>query len=278
MTYQRARRTAAGGRRPRATLTAVFATVIFTAAALMWPTAAAPAAMAAPEAMAVSSPLIGAAFSGNAAVGALFTTTGGTLDTHFCTASVVDSPAGNLLVTAAHCVSSYLDTGTAGLAFVPGFDNGAEPYGVWTVTRVFVDQAWASSADPNDDVAFLAVRRNGSGAEIQKVTGGELLGIDEPAAGIVRVTGYPDGSDQPIACQNRVTMFSATQLQFDCGNYTDGTSGGPFLTDVDPATGDGLVIGVIGGYQQGGDSPDVSYAAALGQNAQALYDIAVSAG
>jgi hypothetical protein len=38
------------------------------------------------------------------------------------------------------------------------------------------------------------------------------------------------------------------------------------------------VIGVIGGYQQGGDSPDISYAAAFGPNVRALYDIAVAQG
>ena len=46
----------------------------------------------------------GASFGGTAAVGALFTTSDGHLGTHFCTASVVNSPHGNLLLTAAHCV------------------------------------------------------------------------------------------------------------------------------------------------------------------------------
>jgi V8-like Glu-specific endopeptidase len=249
------------------------------AAALMWPAASAgPAALAAPEAMTVSSPLTGTAFGGNAAVGALFTLTGGKPGTHFCTASVVDSPAGDMLVTAAHCVSGYAATSPANLAFVPGYENGAAPYGVWTVTRIVVDQAWAAGADPDDDVAFLVVQQSARGTEIQKVTGGERMGTGQPPAGVVRVAGYPDGASQPIVCQNSVSMFSPTQLQFDCANYTVGTSGSPLLADVDPATGDGTVVGVIGGYQQGGDSPDVSYAAAFGPNVQALYAIAESAG
>lgn len=40
---------------------------------------------------------------------------------------------------------------------------------------------------------------------------------------------------------------------------------------MDPATGNGTVVGVIGGYQQGGDSPAVSYAAMFGQNVLSLY-------
>jgi V8-like Glu-specific endopeptidase len=213
---------------------------------------------------------------GTFAVGALFSTSGGQLRTHFCTASVVHSPAGNLLVTAAHCVTGYSDTSPAGLAFVPGYDNGYAPYGIWPVTRVFVDSAWESRADPNDDFAFLTVAQPGNSTPIEEITGAELLGVGQPPADIVQVTGYPDGLDQPVTCRNRASAFSSTQLEFDCGGYTDGTSGSPFLIHRDTATGDSTVIGVIGGYQQGGGSPDISYAATFGENAQALYGIAVS--
>ena len=60
-------------------------------------------------------------------------------------------------------------------------------------------------------------------------------------------------------------------MEFDCGGYTDGTSGGPFLANVHPATGRGAVIGVIGGYEQGGDTPIVSYSARFGPAVAALY-------
>lgn len=213
---------------------------------------------------------------GPPAVGALFSTSDGQLGAHFCTASVVDSPAGDLLVTAAHCVTSYSDSSPADLAFVPGYDNGTAPYGIWPVTRIFVDSSWASTADPNDDFAFLTVAQPGSSTPIEDVTGAERLGIDQPSTGTVQVTGYPDAQNQPITCQNQTSMFSSTQMQFDCDGYTVGTSGSPFLTDPDAATGESTVIGVIGGHQQGGDSADVSYAATFAQNVQALYDIAVS--
>src|SRR6516162_6297864 len=74
----------------------------------------------------VSTSQNGHAFAGTPAVGALFTTSAGKLGRHFCTASVVNSPAGDLVITAAHCVS-----GTSNVAFVPGYDRGATPYGVW---------------------------------------------------------------------------------------------------------------------------------------------------
>jgi V8-like Glu-specific endopeptidase len=213
---------------------------------------------------------------GTSAVGALFSTSGGQLGTHFCTASVVHSPAGDLLVTAAHCVTGYSDTSPAGLAFVPGYDNGYAPYGIWPVTRVFVDSAWESTANPNDDFAFLTVTQPGNSTPIEDVTGAERLGVGQPPPNIVQVTGYPDGLDQPVTCRNRASAFSATQMQFDCDGYTDGTSGSPFLIHGDTATGESTVIGVIGGYQRGGGSPDISYAATFGENVLALYGIAVS--
>jgi V8-like Glu-specific endopeptidase len=215
----------------------------------------------------------GQAFAGTPAVGALFTTSGGQLGHHFCTASVVNSPNGDLVVTAAHCMS-----GVSGAVFVPGYDNGATPYGVWTVTKVYTDQAWHSSANPDDDVAFLQVGQAGSIVPVEDVTGAEQLKTGTPTRQLVEVIGYPDAANAPIACQNWTREPMPDQLEFDCGGYTDGTSGGPFLADVDPQTGQGTVIGVIGGYEQGGDTPQVSYSPMFGANVAALYQVAVAGG
>jgi V8-like Glu-specific endopeptidase len=264
-------RRAVTGRRRRARaawLTPPLALVVLAAAS--W------SIVAAAPASGTLSALVTNPVDGTSAVGALFSTSDGQLRTHFCTASVVHSPAGDLLVTAAHCVAGYSDTSPAGLAFVPGYDNGYAPYGIWPVTRVFVDAAWESTANPDDDFAFLAVAQPGNNTPIEDITGAERLGIGQPSTDIVQVTGYPDGLDQPVTCQNRASAFSSSQMQFDCDGYTDGTSGSPFLVHGDPATGASTVIGVIGGYQQGGGSPDISYAATFGVNVLALYGIAVS--
>jgi V8-like Glu-specific endopeptidase len=213
-------------------------------------------------------------FAGTAAVGALFTMTGGRLGSHFCTASVISSPNGDLVITAAHCVSGT----SAGVAFVPGYDAGLAPYGVWTVSKVYVDASWSSSSDPDDDVAFLRVGQPGSTMPIEDVTGAEQLGAGAPARQFVEVIGYPDSSNQAITCRNWTREPMPDQLEFDCGGYTDGTSGGPFLASVDPRTGRGAVIGVIGGYEQGGLTPQVSYSAMFGANVVALYQEAVAGG
>lgn len=206
-------------------------------------------------------------------VGALFKLTpSGALGNHFCTASVVDSPAGDLVLTAAHCLTSR----SAGeVVFVPDYHDGRAPYGAWTVTRVVVDQDWKSSADPDDDFAFLVVSQPGAKLTIQQITGGETIGIDTPPGLAVTAAGYPDGQGSMISCDNTVLAFSPTQFEFDCGGFTDGTSGGPFLAASSPG-GPATVIGVIGGHQQGGDTPSVSYAARFSTRMKSLYQTALA--
>jgi V8-like Glu-specific endopeptidase len=212
----------------------------------------------------------GVPFNGTAAVGALFTRSGGRLGAHFCTASVVSSPAGNLLITAAHCMQGK---SLASVAFAPGYHNGRFPHGVWVITAMYVDSAWTTSQDPDDDVAFLIAGRPGT--HIQRSTGAEVLRIDRPPQ-MVQVIGYPDATNRPITCTAPARSFGARQMVFDCDNYTNGTSGGPFLANVDHATGDGWVIGVIGGYQQGGDTPNVSYSPRFFSSVLRLYRTATA--
>jgi V8-like Glu-specific endopeptidase len=212
-------------------------------------------------------------FGQTAMVGALFTVQpGGKLRGHFCTASVVDSPSGNLVVTAAHCVQGRpLRT----MAFVPDYSDGHVPYGTWTISKVIVDQSWSASNDPDDDFAFLVVSQPGTKISIQQITGGALIGIDATSGHTVEVAGYPDAGHGMISCENTAIEFSPTQFQFNCGGFTDGTSGSPLLADVSPAGVD-TVIGVIGGYEQGGDTASVSYAARFNARLAQLYQIAIA--
>jgi V8-like Glu-specific endopeptidase len=215
----------------------------------------------------------GVPFNGTAAVGALFTRSGGKLGAHFCTASVVSSPAGNLLITAAHCMQGKSLSPVGSIVFAPGYHNGRFPHGLWVVRAVYVDSAWASDQNPDDDVAFLIAGR--PGMHIQNSTGAEILRIDRPPQ-MVRVIGYPNATNRPITCTAPARSFGARQMVFDCDGYTNGTSGGPFLAHVSATTGDGWVIGVIGGYQQGGDTPNVSYSPRFFAAVRALYQTAIS--
>src|SRR5215469_4870369 len=224
-----------------------------------------------------------AVFGQTSTVGALFTLSGsGQLQNHFCTASVVDSPTGNLIVTAAHCMQGQR---LGDIVFVPDYSAGLAPYGLWNVTHVIEDEPWLASGDPDDDFAFLVVSERGGKIPVQNLTGGELIGVGQSPGRSVMVAGYPDIENTPVSCQNTVSAFSATQFEFDCDGFTDGTSGSPLLAQQAPA-GSGahstsgtaaMVIGVIGGYQQGGYTASVSYAARFKSRFAELYQIALVA-
>jgi hypothetical protein len=184
---------------------------------------------------------------------------------HFCTASVVDSPTRDLLVTAAHCV---FGTG-ASIEFAPLLHDSVLPAGVWDVTRIYIDPAWTASFDPRHDVAFLRVAPHG-GTRVQDVVGGHRLGGPTPGQP-VNVSGYPMGSGgRPITCTaplSQVDGYSA----IGCAGFGNGTSGGPWVQG-------GQVVGVIGGLEQGGCSPDVEYSTPFGAAVRSLFARAVAGG
>lgn len=190
---------------------------------------------------------------------------------HFCTASVVQSPGRNMLITAAHCAFDA-DAGKPvdDLVFAPGYRNGDEPTGLWRVNKVVVDGRWAKSQDEDLDVAFLTVDPK-DGKNIQDVLGGNSLGIDRGFNNEVKITGYPTSRDTPISCQNRTTKYSDAQLRIQCTDFEGGTSGSPWLADYDPKSRTGTVIGILGGHEGGGDEDDVSYAAYFDNDIAKLY-------
>jgi V8-like Glu-specific endopeptidase len=229
------------------------------------------------------------AFPGVPSVGALFFDGGAVATLHYCTASVVHSAGGDLIVTAAHCVYGSMFGGYQNhILFVPGYHDGIAPYGTWFATSAVVDKRWVASSDPDVDVAFLTVREVGAssaasagiggstsstssagdGPTLESLTGADRFHSDPSYTDTVDVIAYPFGAEQPVSCANHTTQRSATQLRFDCGGFPDGSSGAPFLTA------DGALAGVVGGYQQGGDTPETSYSSYFGADIDALYGAA----
>jgi len=209
-------------------------------------------------------------------VGALFEHGPG--GNHFCTASVVSSPGRNLLITAAHCIDG--GKGSSGydsdIVFIPDYRDGQEPFGVWTPAKLIVAPQWANSSDPDFDVGFVVLEPN-QGRNIEQVLGASRLGTDQGYGYLVHVTGYPNSENVPITCVNWTSRFSDTQLKFQCAGYTGGTSGSPWVTKFITGSRTGTIVGVIGGYQEGGDTPSLSYSVRFGPAILALYRQAVSA-
>ncbi|HYB15968.1 MAG TPA: serine protease [Streptosporangiaceae bacterium] len=207
-------------------------------------------------------------------VGALFVREGST--DHFCTASVVASPGRDLLITAAHCIHGGKGGGySQDIVFIPGYRDGQAPFGIWAVQRLLVAPQWISGSDPSLDVGFVVLQPH-DGQNIEDVLGANQLGLDSGYRYLVRVTGYPDSADAPITCVNWTTEQSTTQLRFDCGGFTGGTSGSPWVTHFNSRTRTGTIVGVIGGYQEGGYTAAISYSSYLGNEVQRLYQDAIA--
>ena len=203
-----------------------------------------------------------AAIGRNARVGVLVR--GGA---HYCTASVVHSEGRDLIVTAAHCLG-----GSGAIDFVPGYRGGRAPYGEWTVTRTYVGDGWEGEKDEDSDVAFARVLpRSGVKGKrnVEDVVGGDRLLAGSgrsPVGKAVTVIGYPNARETPVWCTNRSRAYGDSQQRIECPGYGAGTSGSPWV-DVH-----GRVVGVLGGFEDGGRTDDVSYSTVLGREAAALYE------
>jgi len=206
-------------------------------------------------------------------VGALFTRGPG--GDHFCTASVVASPGKDLLITAAHCINGGKGSGyRSDIVFIPDYRDGQDPFGVWTPRKLLVSPQWADSSKPDYDIGFVVLKPH-DGQNIEQVLGANRLGADAGSEYLVHVTGYPNSSSGPITCINWTSRFSRTQLEFDCAGYTGGTSGSPWVMRFSWQSRTGTIVGVLGGYQEGGSTPSVSYSARIGPAIRRLYREAV---
>jgi len=197
-------------------------------------------------------------------VGAVFLD-GGTL--HLCTASVVHSTDGDLVLTAAHCLA-----GDAQATFVPGFAGAAAPSNTWTVDEVYFDTRWIASKDPRADYAIARVG-GGGGGSVERQVGSALTLGKAPASGSrITVTGYPAGvGGQPISCQASTTMTEGGFPSLACDGLVDGTSGAPWISGT-------AVTGVIGGIEGGGCAQNLSYTAPFDEHTAQLLARAEAGG
>ncbi len=208
------------------------------------------------------SPIAGTAVT-NPTVGPLFPAGMGA--NHTCTAGVLTVGQG-LLLTAAHCV-----TGTgAGMLFVPGYDGTAAdptPYGVWSVSRVWMSPEWVTGQDAQHDYAIVQVADrivDGRVRSVDSVTGGSAVSLTQQVGAEVTVPAYPAGlGDAPITCST-TTFGEQGFFGFRCAGYFGGTSGAPWFDESgDPAAGS-VIMGVVGGLHQGGCDDAVSYSPYFG--------------
>ncbi|OXM71724.1 trypsin-like serine peptidase [Amycolatopsis vastitatis] len=210
-----------------------------------------------PALPAVSSPAVGALFQEGA---------------HYCTASVVHSEQGNVLLTAAHCLHEGEGGGyLTNVTFAPAYHDGIAPFGYWAVSDELVAPGWSASSDPDLDVGFATAHQVGTTKTLESLVGANTLATGTPFEQAITLTGYPDDSEVAAVCQNTTSQQDTYQLKVNCAGFPTGTSGGPWVTGQNPQTRLGTVIGVIGGFEYGGDDPDTSYSSYFDTDVMALY-------
>lgn len=194
-----------------------------------------------------------------------------------CSAAIVDAPSARLVFTAAHCVR---DPGPSGRfaskwAFVPDYDGGARPYGVWPASELWVAPGWVTrrSSEKADFGAAVIKRKGGVG--VQSVTGAAYqLAINQPPAQTWEAIGYPGDpafDDQMWHCVSPYLRTDLAQprrpgpppIGIGC-DETEGVSGGPWISQSG-------TLGAISTYGYAGE-PDVLFGTYLGSQAEALYD------
>jgi hypothetical protein len=179
-------------------------------------------------------------------VGAVFVGAG---SLHTCTGAVLHSAAGDLILTAAHCVAQGLDA-----TFVAGLKDKAAPEDVWHIDAVYLDTRWVQNQDALADFAIARVSR-ATGGTIEDQVGGGLTLAPAPKQGtVVTVTGYGLGvGGSPIGCRAATAAPMKGFPALDCAELVDGLSGAPW---IDGST----VTGLIGGLNGGGcEDQSVSY-------------------
>jgi hypothetical protein len=181
----------------------------------------------------------------DARIGAVFLGAG---DLHTCTAGVLDSAGGDLILTAAHCVAEGIDT-----TFVADFKDATDPAYIWKVDAIYLDPRWVKNQDPLADFAILRVARDGGGSVEAEAGGGLTLGPAPKPGTVVNVTGYGLGvGGGPIGCQAATGLAPGGFPSLLCSGLIDGTSGAPWITGP-------TITGLVGGLDGGGCDENVSY-------------------
>jgi V8-like Glu-specific endopeptidase len=196
-----------------------------------------------------------------------------------CSGSTVNSAGKDSVITAGHCVFGSLGGEVPGEGwhtnwiFVPDYDNGYAPYGVWTARQLWIPTNYYNNQDEGDDIGGAVINSNVYGQHIVNVVGGQGMAWNYPNNEFVYDFGYPAGAPFNGATLQYCTgsEFNWTGISSTMGlpcNFTGGSSGGPWLMSFNGE------FGYINGVNDFGYStlPGYIFAAYFGNNAGSLYN------
>ena len=206
-----------------------------------------------PGTLPANSSIIGRAITSN---GRQVATTGkvffrGVDGNYMCSAAIVSSITGDLVSTAGHCV---FDTDKKAWfnsywVFIPAYANGNKPYGTWPARNFIALKGWTDNRNFDYDVAFVALSTV-NGRHIQSYLGAQGIGFNFARLQYTHAFGYPGNLNNGEVLRSCVAN---TQSPTGAGSYRGqrlpcnmggGSSGGPWLQNVNEATGVGYVTSV----------------------------------
>ncbi|MET7465224.1 hypothetical protein [Nonomuraea sp. NPDC005501] len=164
-----------------------------------------------------------------------------------CSAGTVRSANRDVVVTAGHCVKDGTGPWAENWTFVPGYrEGGGEPFGRYAARRMFVAGPWSRSADDDYDVGMVALT-TWADRHVTDAVGAQEIAFNTGRGGQAFGFGYP--ADPPYTGEHLV--YCAGKLRNDphgqtrdqglgC-DMTAGSSGGPWLSGFDHATGWGTM-------------------------------------
>jgi len=158
---------------------------------------------------------------------------------YVCSGNAVSSPNGSTVATAGHCVNEGPGAYATNFVFVPGYDNGAAPYGKWTAKALYAPTQWASNGDMTYDTGFAVVNPDSKGEKLTDVVGGSGTAFNLDHGMTYTAYGYPqaapfDGTSL-WSCTGTATN-DPNNPKFDTQgipcDMTGGSSGGPWFIGI----------------------------------------------
>jgi len=173
-----------------------------------------------------------------------------------CAASVLDyGERGNIIMTAAHCVTYDVKAMQDQALFIPSWTNVAPdtldvgnpdeaPFGAFHVIDLRIDRP--------KDIAFIKLHGNDQGQSIRDVVGGNVPvfnAIPDGESRAIVAAGYPENGTfnggVQVVRQSTARRDGSLKV-FPCRDlFGHGSSGGPVIQNFDPFSRRGEVIGAI---------------------------------
>jgi V8-like Glu-specific endopeptidase len=165
----------------------------------------------------------------------------------FCSATAINSPTRQLVLTAAHCLNSGprglrgRTTWSRTVVFVPAYTDGLAPFGAFVAHRndVHVAKQWTKLGNPNFDIGAARVQPNAEGANVaDAVGGGVTIAVDLARKQRFQTFGYPGKVRRMQNCSSPYVGDDSTTYRIPgpptiairC-HWAPGASGGGWLIE-----------------------------------------------